>query len=209
MDSSFHFKFRVKRRTVVGGADLQRRAANAAPFLAIIAVLASAGAIAAGMSRQHNAMRAARYASDPSCRTSLFQNSSNSPKGLCSSESATVAARWVHSYRGSHYYRLALRASDGIVDSIEAKGRNDKAIWIAAPVGAAVTVRRFTENGLTKRHVTLVAAGGLDAQTQWNPAWEANDAELGGWFLAIVALLSTAGLVWTRARHVRTTASPR
>ena len=193
--------YTVKERVIIGARPSARTSSGAVPMLAVVAVLATAGAIAAGIGYRHNSHRAARYAADSGCTAPAEVTPPTSSNGLCATESATVEARWIHTYRSSHYYRLAVRSADGVVDSIELHGSNDKAIWMATPIGSAVMVRRFSEEASPKQHVTLVATKGLVAQTLWDPEWENRDREFGIWFLSIVAVVCSAGLYRIRARR--------
>lgn len=178
-----------------------RRSAGAGPILAIIALLATIGTVAAAIAYRRNVARAARYAVDPSCQAPLVVGSPSAPNALCTTEPATITAQWVHRNRGSRYYRLAMHSDGRAIDSVEVKGANAKAIWNALPVGSAVTVQRFTDVKPDQRRVTLVTTGGLSALTAWNPAWQEKNTKTGMWFLGIIALLSAAALVRLRARR--------
>lgn len=201
MTPAYRFGFRITRHVTAGGRP-RRRNAGAIPILAVCAVLATVGAVAAGIAHRNNTERAAQYAADPSCRASLgMKPSSAAVDGRCTIEFATVTVRYVHTYRRSRSYRLGLETSDGAVDSIELKGPDDKVIWDASPVRSAIVVQRFTDRGPGKRHVTLVTSNGLQARTAWNPAWQTMNTEIGMWFLGMAALVCTLALLWLRARR--------
>jgi hypothetical protein len=155
-------------------------------MLAVIALLATIGAVAAGIAYRKNMSRAARYAADPSCQSSLIV-----AQGSCTTEPATITAQWIKKNRGSRYYRLAMRTT-GSIDSVELKGANDKAVWNASPVGSLITAQRFAYPETERPRVTLIAVNSLSALTAWNPAWQEKNTKVGMWFLGIIALLSSA-----------------
>jgi hypothetical protein len=181
-----------------------QRSIGAGLMLMVIAVLATIGTVAIGISYRNNEQRAARYAADPSCQSSLVVRSPAAPVGLCTTELATITALWLHRNRGTRYYRLAMLTTSRVIDSLDLKGENDKAVWNAARVGSSITVQRFAYPATERRRVTLVAVNGLNAQTAWNPAWQEKNAKVGMWFCGIAALLSMAGLLLVRARRATT-----
>ena len=176
----------------VPGGGARQRGNGATLLLAICAVLATIGAAAAEVARRHNVARAAAYAGDASCGALAVA----APGGLCTTELAVVTGHYVHTYRSSHYYRLVLRTADGAADSIELKGTPHKSLWDASPIGSRLSVQRFAGDGPAKRHVTLVRAIGLEARTEWNPAWQQGNTEVGVWFLGGLAVVFGIVLLW-------------
>jgi len=90
-------------------------------------------------------------------------------------------------------YNVAVRTSDGFVDSVELKGTDARALWDATPIGASVLVQRLTES--TRSHVTVVEKDGLVSRTEWNPAWRQDDAMVGVVFLSAVAAIAIIALI--------------
>ena len=176
-----------------------RRSVGAGPILRVIAVLSTTAAIAAWISGNRNAARAARYSEDPGCQSSLAEMRAAASTSACSVEPATVIDRYIHTYKGSHYYRYVMRTADGVADTVELQGTATKTLWDALPIGAIVPVQRYTDTAPGKRHVTALAAQGRAAQTWWNPAWLQRDRTLGTWFFGITAALSVLALSWKRA----------
>ena len=178
----------------------RKRRSNLIPIVAVIAVLSTIGAIAASIANSNNSARAARYDADPGCQVPLTRAVAASPPSACSNGDALVVAQYVHTLKSSRYYRLALRTSDGVVDSIEIQSRPAKALWALAPVGATARVQRFTETGSVRRHVTGVSVDNLSTRTEWNPAWQRGNTETGMVFLWIIAAASVIALVVMRRR---------
>ena len=112
--------------------------------IAIVAVLSTIGAIAAGVANGDNSARVARFDADPGCRAPLNRAVPFTPPSMCSNDDATVVAQYVYSQHNSRYYRLALRQSDGAAHSIETERRPAQALGALAPVGTLVRVQRFT-----------------------------------------------------------------
>jgi hypothetical protein len=189
--------------TLPGTSPSQRRPRQGPTILlAMCAVLSAGGTAFAAIAARQNAHRAERYAADPVCHVAPSLGQLDTlPPSPCMVAVAMVTAQYVHTNRGARYYRLALRTADGVVDSIEAKGANDKAIWGALPVGSRVAVQRFLDDGARLPHVTIVAVNGLSARTEWNPAWQAGNTQFGVWFMGIATLVCGIALVWVRRRR--------
>ena len=194
----------MRQRVVVTAGGPRRRVSGLVPILAIIAVLATGGAIAAKVSHAHNLLRLALFQADPLCGAASAEAERAASTRVCTVGPATVSARWVHVYKGSRYFRLALAVPDGAIDSVELKGATEKAAWNAATPGSPATITRFVEALDTKPHVTRVTAGGLTATTSWSPEWRNRDTDIGIWFLGLTAGACIVALLWIRARRTTT-----
>lgn len=204
-----------------------RRSSDITPLLAIVAVLSGGGAIAAGVAHRHNVARVARYQSDPECRALAVPGAARataaasptasasatpvapspsviaSPAAACTIEGAIVVGRWIRYFRTMPDYRLAIRTSDGGIDSVALEDVGDRAVWDASPEGTELVVQRFAEAGSTRRpHVTVVSAGGRATRTSWNPAWREDDAEEGMVFLGLVCVGALIALRHARRKRV-------
>lgn len=129
--------------------------------------------------------RAQRYSSDPGCR--FPTDASVSSKGICTEDDAIVVAHYLHTYRGSRYYRFAIRTPDGQVDSVEAKDANARTIWNATPLGATVRVQRIATED-SRPHITLLSSGMLVERTEWHPTWRTTNTLVGVWLLGMASV---------------------
>ena len=179
---------------------VRKKRGSLIPVVAVIAMLSTIGAIGASVAYSNNSARAARFDADPGCQAPLNRAVPTTPPSACSNDDALVVAQYVHTLKSSRYYRLALRTSDGVVDSIEIQRRPAKALWASAPVGTTARVQRFTEPGSAKRHVTGVRVNDLSTLTEWNPTWQRGNTEMGIAFLSIIAGASVIALIVMRRR---------
>ena len=178
-----------------------RTAVGSGPILLVIAVLATVGTLAALLAHRNNAARLAAFRGDPTCTQGGLSAVPGAPGRSCSIVTATIASRWIHRYKGSRYYRLAVQPAGGGTDSVELKGPTDKSVWNMATPASVATVTLFTESPTARRRVTRVSTSTLTAITSWNPEWRDTDSEFGVWFLGITALACTVALLRIRSRR--------
>ena len=196
--------FARERKTKGSGrqpAVRSRPTAGAGPILLVIAVLATIGTFAALLAHHNNAARVAAFRADPTCRQDRLSVAPGAPVMSCTIATATIASRWIHRYKGSRYYRLAVQPAGGGTDSVELKGSRDKSVWNLATPGSVATVTLFTESPTARRRVTRVTTSTLTAITSWNPEWRDTDSQLGVWFLGITAAACMMALAWIRWRR--------
>jgi hypothetical protein len=171
-------------------------------LLAILAALAALGAVAADIVHRSNVARVAHYQDDALCWAPL--SAPIEVKGSpCRVETAEVTARWIALDHGTTSMHLAIRTTDGLADSVELKGADNRDLWDGSVVGTSLLVQRFKEPFARRHHVTVVQNNGLVSRTQWNPTWRVDDAALGTTVCAVIAVAALIALLGMRVRRKR------
>lgn len=176
-------------------------------LFAIFAVLGFGGAIAAYVAHRANTARVAAYHADRHCATPLTAEDVHAsmiePAGACTLSRATTTAKWIHSYKGSKYYRLAVTTPGGQIDSVELKGDNARLTWDVASAGNMLFAESFVDPATRARHVTAVRGGSAAVPTGWNPDYRAKDTMVGVVFLTLLGIGGAIGAIVSRMRRTQ------